>query len=116
MIARLGSGRDGEVYLTDRNTAVKFFTASENYSREQTAYQRMTDLHIAEIAGHAVPLFINSREELLAIEMTVVQPPFLLDFASAYGEADAPDFSVEVWENSGSGGPRLSSCWANLHG
>jgi hypothetical protein len=44
-----------------------------------------------------VPQLIAFDDELLVIEMTVVQPPFMLDFAGAY-LADAPDFSDEVLE------------------
>ena len=93
----LGSGRDGEVYLTDRNSAVKFFTIEENYFRERAAYERLSRLLITQVAGHAVPLLLQAIDEFLAIEMTVVRPPFLLDFASAYDEMEAPDFSEEVW-------------------
>ncbi len=98
LLARLGSGRDGEVYLTDRNTAVKFLTGVDNYFRERSAYERMARLSIEIVAGHAVPLLLGADDELRAIEMKVVRPPFLLDFASAYDELDAPDFSEEVWE------------------
>jgi hypothetical protein len=98
LLARLGSGRDGEVYLTDRNTAVKFFTVVENYLRERSAYERLARPSIELVAGHAVPLLLRADNELRAIEMKVVQPPFLLDFASAYDEADVPDFPDEVWE------------------
>ncbi len=95
--ARLGLGRDGEVYLTDRNSAVKFFTITDNYSRERSAYERLLRLAVTDVAGHAVPLLLQAVDEFLAIEMTVVRPPFLLDFASAYDELEAPDFSEEVW-------------------
>lgn len=97
LLARLGSGRDGEVYLTDRNSAVKFFTIQENYSRERSAYERLSRLLITQVAGHAVPLLLQADDKFLAIEMTLVRPPFLLDFASAYDELEAPDFSEEVW-------------------
>ncbi len=98
LLTRLGTGRDGDVYLTDHNTAVKFFTTRENYSRERVAYERLAQLLISHVAGHVVPMFLHADEELLAIEMTVVKPPFLLDFASAYDEAEVPDFPDEVWD------------------
>jgi hypothetical protein len=34
---------------------------------------------------------------LLALEMTMVKPPFVLDFAGAYLDSP-PDFPDEVWE------------------
>jgi hypothetical protein len=94
----LGSGRDGEVYLTNHNTAIKLFIEEESFSRELVAYERLAVLSIVKVAGHAVPKFLRAQPNLRAIEMSVVAPPFLLDFASAYFTADVPDFSEEVWE------------------
>jgi len=37
-------------------------------------------------------------EALLAVEMTIVQPPFVLDFASAYLDEAAPEFPEDVME------------------
>jgi hypothetical protein len=34
---------------------------------------------------------------LLALKMTIVMPPFVLDFAGAYMDS-APAFSDEIWE------------------
>jgi hypothetical protein len=94
----LGSGRDGDVYSTDRSTAVKIFTVGESYSREVRAYERLSKLGIDQVRGHEVPEFYRAEREFMAIEMTVVSPPFLLDFASAYLVAEAPDFPEEVWD------------------
>lgn len=44
-----------------------------------------------EIHGHHVPQLIDFDDELLVIEMTIVQAPYLLDFAGAHLDA-APDF------------------------
>lgn len=52
---------------------------------------------VHDILGHAVPELIHWDESLLAIEMSIVTRPFLLDFASAYLDW-APDFSPEVLE------------------
>jgi hypothetical protein len=42
-----------------------------------------------------VPQLLNIDEEFRALEMTIVRPPFLLDFAGAYLDG-APDFSEDV--------------------
>jgi hypothetical protein len=96
--ARLGFGRDGEVYLTDRNTAVKFSIARETFVRERGVYEWLAEAKITQIAGHAVPELIRADDELMAIEMTVVTPPFILDFASAYPVDEAPDFPEDAWD------------------
>lgn len=46
-----------------------------------------------------VPQLVRNDDELLAIEITVVTPPFLLDFASTYtdDELEWLGFTPEVW-------------------
>jgi hypothetical protein len=53
---------------------------------------------IRELLGFAVPQLIRVDAELLALEMTVVERPFILDFAGAYLDQSAPQFDDEVWE------------------
>lgn len=56
---RLGFGKDGSVWQTDRRTAVKVFRRPEPYGRELATYRRLADRNITEIRGHAVPqLFV----------------------------------------------------------
>jgi hypothetical protein len=75
------------------------FSGREVYARERDAYLLLHAAGITSIAGHKIPHFIRADDDLLAIEMTIVKPPFLLDFASAYPELEAPDFPEEIWEN-----------------
>jgi hypothetical protein len=95
---RLGFGRDGEVYSTSGGTAIKFFSLRESYDRERQVFETLARKDITHVAGHAVPEFIRGDDELLAIEMSIVHAPFLLDFVSAYPVATAPQFSEEIWE------------------
>ncbi len=99
LAARLGYGRDGDVYVTSTGNAVKFFDRVDGYSREIGAYFLLKERGISTILGHHVPELIDFDDELLAIEMSIVKRPFLLDFASAYLEDEAPDFSEEVWDD-----------------
>jgi len=96
--ARLGIGRDGEVHSTNHNTAVKFLTVREHFERERSVYEACARKGIKRVAGHRVLGLIRTDDELLAIKMEIVQPPFLLDFVSAYPIATAPQFSEEIWE------------------
>jgi len=41
---------------------------------------------------------VRFADDLLAIEMTIVTPPFILDFAGAYLDP-APDFPLKFWRN-----------------
>lgn len=47
------------------------------------------------MCGCAVPRLVEYDDQLFVIEMTIVKPPFVLDFASAYLD-QPPDFSSEV--------------------
>jgi len=94
---QLGFGKDGTVFLTSMATAIKVHVRKEAYEREIACYRYLQRLNVIEIRGFHVPQLISSDDELMTFEMTVVQPPFLLDFASAY-LGDGPDFSQEVLE------------------
>lgn len=83
---------------TDRATAVKLFDHPDRYLRERDVYLLLGAKAITEILGHRVPELIRHDDELLAIEMEIVEPPYILDFASAYPEDQVPDFPPEVWE------------------
>ncbi|MEM7809137.1 MAG: hypothetical protein AAF561_13595 [Planctomycetota bacterium] len=95
----LGGGKDGDVYETDHESAVKIHHSYEVYTRERNAYLRLRDVGIDEVYGLAVPALLDYDDDLLVLEMTVVHPPFLLDFASAYLDEppDWPEDVVEHW-------------------
>lgn len=103
----LGVGTQGSVFVfnipsqksgpTDQ-VAVKIHNREVAYNRELGVFLRLRDLQIVEVAGHMVPQLIDYDDELLAIEMTIVSPPFCLDFGGAYLD-QPPDYSPEVWED-----------------
>jgi hypothetical protein len=76
--------------------AVKFHDRDVAYEKERDIYLRLRDLEVTHVQGHRIPLLINYHDELLAIEMTIVSPPFCLDFGGAYLD-HRPDYSPEVW-------------------
>ncbi|MFO1483832.1 MAG: hypothetical protein U1F71_10780 [Verrucomicrobiaceae bacterium] len=98
----LGYGVDGSVWLLhgkDRNLpwAVKLFRAAKPYERERDCYLRLREEQVESVRGFAVPAYLHHSDEWLTIEMTIVRPPYLLDFAGAL--LDEPfDFHEETWE------------------
>ena len=99
----LGVGTQGTVLLFDNpsqtaSLAVKFHERKIAYDRELSIYVRLQDLDIEEVCGHAVPQLLGNDDDLLAIEMTTVSPPFVLDFGGAYLDRP-PDYSPEVWDD-----------------
>jgi hypothetical protein len=91
----LGAGKDGTVYDTNLDTAVKLHSVAENYRRERDVYLRFLDCGITQICALSVPVLRNYDDKLLIIEITTVTPPYLLDFASAWLD-QPPDFPQEV--------------------
>lgn len=98
LLGVLGSGRgqDGFVLRSDRLTAVKFFDRAQRFERELEVYRVLTVKGIHDIASHAVPELIDADVDLLAIEMSIVERPYLLDFAGAKRQDEVPDFEQHV--------------------
>lgn len=94
---QLGAGLDGVVIATTRRTAVKGFLYERHYLNELAVYRRLQERHIRNVAGFAVPQFIGHHDELLVVEMEIVNPSFVVDFAGAYLDR-RPPFSEEEWE------------------
>ena len=96
----LGFGVQGQVYSTDRKTAIKVHEREIAYQRERNAYLRLREHGIRDILGFAVPELIAHDDDLLILEMTIVAPPFVLDFGGAYldGKPDFPAETLTEWE------------------
>lgn len=94
----LGFGTDGYVWKTDRPSALKALEWEKGYRREQQAYLRLRINDITEIDGFAIPRLIDYSDRLLTVEIGIVSPPFILDFAKAYLDRP-PEFSPEVMED-----------------
>jgi hypothetical protein len=94
----MGPGQDGFVLRSHRLTAVKFFDRTDRFDRELEVYRILTDMDIHEVAGHRIPTLTNWDESLRAIEMTIVERPFVLDFAGAKRPEEVPDFEQHVWD------------------
>jgi hypothetical protein len=91
-----GPGQDGFVMESSALTAVKFFDREERFNREAEVYSLLQDKDIRIIAGHNIPRLINVVPSLKILEMTIVQRPFILDFAGAKLPHEVPDFDEEI--------------------
>lgn len=100
-----GFGVHGSVFACLRatsnvKTALKIHERSKPYFRERDVYLRLRELEITELDGHNVPALLEFDDNLLAIEMSVVVRPFLLDFGGAYLD-QPPDYDDDIldqWE------------------
>ncbi|HMD54932.1 MAG TPA: hypothetical protein VKJ65_10320 [Phycisphaerae bacterium] len=93
----LGRGVHGSVYSSNTITAIKGHKQPESYRRELDCYNRLMEQNVTEIYGHHVPQLVSYDDDFLVIEITIVTPPFLLDFGGAYLDWP-PEFSDEVME------------------
>ena len=97
----LGSGIHGIVRVIKSNNepaerALKLHRDLDPYYREKTVYQCLHANRVDQILGFRIPKPLRFNDEFLAIEMTIVAPPFILDFASARLN-DPIQFSEEIW-------------------
>ena len=91
----LGVGTDGAVWYTTRFTALKAFYKERNFELELECYHRLHAAELQKVGGFWVPQLIGHDAHLLVIEMSIVKPPYVLDFGKVYLDRQ-PDFSPEV--------------------
>jgi hypothetical protein len=97
---RLGSGTDGDVFIvTGPQAAIKVHFDEHRFFRELVAYERLAELGIDQIGAFVIPKFHNADTKLLIIEMSVVRPPFLIDFGKATVDDDQgwPKEQMQMW-------------------
>lgn len=96
----LGAGFDGVVLRTKSRSAIKAFRYAELYRSELAVYFRLQEHNVGKLLGFAVPEIIRHDESLWVLEMEIVRPPFIVDFAAA--SVDNPrstsDYDLEAWE------------------
>lgn len=93
---RLGFGKDGTVWATRARAALKVFKTRELYGRELAVYRRLREHGVTALCGHSIPVLEQWDDRLMAIEMSIVQRPYVLDFAAARLDADKVVFPPEV--------------------
>ena len=102
---QLGFGVHGNVFTALSQSdpdpsAVKVHERERFYRRERDVYRRLAEEGVHSLLDFRVPRMLNADDELWVIEMSVVSPPFVLDFAGAYLD-EPPDYPEDVlaeWE------------------
>lgn len=92
----LGRRIRGVVFETDRRSAIKSLRYVELFERERDVYLRLFERQITGVCGCRVPRLLDDSDRLQVIEIGIVQPQFVLDFAGA--DLDRrPDFPEDVY-------------------
>jgi hypothetical protein len=80
----LGYGSDGTVWQTSRRTALKALHRQKTYELELESYRRLKDAGIRKIGMFEVPRLEDFDVAEFILEISIVQPPYLLDFGKVY--------------------------------
>ena len=76
--------------------AIKVHLRGEPFEMELETYLRLREANVTQILGFNVPQLLGYDTDLLVLKMTVVQQPFVLDFAEV--RLDFPcEFPADVW-------------------
>ena len=94
IVRRLGAGVDGVVFKTDEDSAVKVARTLPLHEREVEVYFRLMEWEIDFVEGFSVPRMLFADAEYRAIEMSIVRPPYCLDFATVTLDSP-PDWDEE---------------------
>lgn len=94
---QLGGGIQGLVLSSTRPSAIKAHVRPEFYEREKAVYLRLMERAVTMVEGFEVPQLVGFADDLWIIEMEIVSPPFVVDFASAYLDQQPP-YDAEQWE------------------
>lgn len=97
----LGFGIHGQVYRARMSgeageIALKVHRGSDPFRREIEVYERLREADVRQVCGFNVPQLLACEPKLLVFEMTIVQQPFVLDFAECYLDTP-PEFPDDVW-------------------
>ncbi|MFM9965464.1 MAG: hypothetical protein ACKV2Q_30120 [Planctomycetaceae bacterium] len=79
----IGYGLEGYVWKTNRGSVVKLFRHSNLFDRELAVYQKLSQLGLQKLQGFTIPQLLDHDHEHSVIEISLVAPPFVLDFAAA---------------------------------
>lgn len=65
-------------------SAVKAFYRQEVYAKELECYQRLKRADVRHLVGFDIPILKGFDDSLMVIEISIVEPPYLLDFGKVY--------------------------------
>jgi len=93
----LGGGTDGDVWESNRKSAIKIFSHERGYYNERDTYLRLQYWEVLEqICGFWVPRMLGHADDLMIVKMEMMHnPPYIIDFAKVRLDRP-PDFPADV--------------------
>jgi hypothetical protein len=95
----LGWGVDGVVWRTSRHSALKIHRFQSRYRQERDVYLRLRLRSLYRLAGFYIPELFQYDDSCLALELQIVDRPFVLDFAEASLDVPIADLDDPAWLN-----------------
>ena len=93
----IGYGLDGFVWQTNRASVVKVCRHANLFERELSVYQRLAELGLHQLQGFRIPSLLDQDAECWVLELSLVAPPFILDFAAASLGKQPAEMSSDEW-------------------
>ena len=79
----IGYGLDGFVWKTNRASVIKVCRHANLFERELVVYQRLSQRGLHQLQGFRIPSLLDQDAEQWVLELSLISPPFILDFAAA---------------------------------
>ncbi len=89
-----GFGLEGYVWQTTQDTILKIARHRHHYLAERDVYRRLADASLYRLQGFSIPCLIDSSDRHVALELSYVKPPYILDFAAATLDSPPTDFNL----------------------
>lgn len=89
---------DGYVWQTTQGNILKVYRRAHAFERELADDRRLEAKSLYRLQGFSIPVLVEFDEELWALEMTNVRPPYILDFGAATLDRPPPGFNPESEE------------------
>lgn len=93
----IGFGLDGFVWKTDRASVVKVCRHTNLFDRELAVYQRLAQHGLKQLQGFTIPQLLDEDAERWVLELSLVAPPFVLDFAAASLDRAPAEMTSDEW-------------------
>ncbi len=91
----IGSGVDGVVWRVDSDIVVKVYRHEHEFQNELAVYQRLAARGVQRLQGFSIPILLDYDNARWILELSVVFPPFVLDFAAAGLDARPAGFDPD---------------------
>jgi len=93
----IGFGLDGFVWKTNRASVVKVCRHANLFDRELEVYQRLAQHGLHQLQGFRIPSLLDQDAKQWVLELSLVAPPFVLDFAAASLSKAPSEMALPEW-------------------